>query len=554
MGKPDAPTPPNPIATAAGQTSTNVSTAVANAFLNNANQLTPDGELRYDPTGSYGWTDPVSGASYNIPRFTATQILSPNQQEIKGYNTETQKNLAWTGEQVSEKLGQHLSQNNLSLDGAPAAGDPNSLNTPQASTSFGYAGDLRRNLGYTGFQQSQFGDVGLPQFGFSTDVGSQQHGFGPAGDITRSYGPQDDFSSDRGRVEEALYGRLQPQLEKDRSRLEQQLADQGIRYGSQAYNDAMDNYNRQSTDARLAVTAQGGQEQQRMMDMAAQRAGFQNAAQQQAYTQAQGRGTFANQAQATDFAQNQSRGEFANKAQELAFKEMQARGEFANTAQQQQFQQTLQGGTFENQAQKDAFQQEALKGEFENAGLAQQLQQRQAQLGAQNTARGNYLTEQTALRNQPINEVSALMSGSQVSQPNWVNMNTSNIPTTDVAGLINNRFSQDMGIYQQQSASFNSLIGGIFGAIGGLGKGLSDRTAKENIDKVGTIFAAGPDGEHKPLPIYEWEYKKDIDPSGDRHVGPMAQDVEKIDKRAVYTRGGKKHIDMTRMGSILKAA
>ena len=34
----------------------------------------------------------------------------------------------------------------------------------------------------------------------------------------------------------------------------------------------------------------------------------------------------------------------------------------------------------------------------------------------------------------------------------------------------------------------------------------------------------------------------------------MAQDVEKIDKRAVQTRKGVKYIDTTRMGSILKVA
>ena len=74
MSKPDAPTPPNPVATAAASTSTNVGTAVANAFLNNTNQITPEGELRYDPTGSYTWHDPYTGMDVNIPTFTATQL------------------------------------------------------------------------------------------------------------------------------------------------------------------------------------------------------------------------------------------------------------------------------------------------------------------------------------------------------------------------------------------------------------------------------------------------------------------------------------------------
>ena len=77
MGKPSAPTPPNPYATASAATSTNVATAIANANLGNVNQVTPQGNLDYSNTGNYDFTDPVSGANYSIPQFTATQTLSP---------------------------------------------------------------------------------------------------------------------------------------------------------------------------------------------------------------------------------------------------------------------------------------------------------------------------------------------------------------------------------------------------------------------------------------------------------------------------------------------
>ena len=87
MSKPDAPTPPNPYQTAAAQTGTNVSTGVANAFLNNINQITPEGSLNYDVTGNYSWTDPSTGQTYNIPRFTSTQTLSPSGQAL--HNTRT---------------------------------------------------------------------------------------------------------------------------------------------------------------------------------------------------------------------------------------------------------------------------------------------------------------------------------------------------------------------------------------------------------------------------------------------------------------------------------
>jgi hypothetical protein len=103
-----------------------------------------------------------------------------------------------------------------------------------------------------------------------------------------------------------------------------------------------------------------------------------------------------------------------------------------------------------------------------------------------------------------------------------------------------------------QNQNMNNLLGGIFGAIGGVGRGmLSDRTAKENIDPIGTVFAAGPEKTGE-LPVYQYSYKDD--PSSTRRVGPMAQDVQKFDRSAVKTKGGKKYIDTTKLGSILKVA
>jgi hypothetical protein len=466
LGKPDPPAAPNPVDTARASTSTNVGTSIANAFLNNTNQITPEGSLRYDVTGDYTWYDPYTNTNIQIPTFTATQQLSQQQKDIYDQSTAAKYNLAGMANQQSARLSSLLGRE-IDLGAAPAAGDPSGIRgIGKAATEFG-------------------------------DVGSQLREFGDAGAITRSYGPSDNFSADRQRVEESLFGRLNPQLDRERANIEQRLADQGIRYGSPAYTAAMDDYNRQATDTRLGVTAAGGAEQQRMMDMAAQRAGFQNAAQQQDFMQQQARGQFYNAGQAADYTQAAGRAEFGN------------------------------------------------------AGLAQQLAQEQTAFNAENMARNQYMNEQYALRNQPINEISALLSGSQISNPNFVNTPNNQIPTTDVAGLINNRFSQGMDIYKQESANNNALIGGALGFAGNLAK-LSDVREKEDIDRMGTVFAANPQGEREELPIYEYSYKKD--PTSARHVGPMAQDVEKIDKRAVKTKGGTKYIDMARMGSILKAA
>ena len=80
--KPDPPQPPDPIRTAAGATATNVGTAVANPQMNNINQITPQGALTYSQTGTFDWNDPTTGQTYHIPLTTATQSLSPDQQNL----------------------------------------------------------------------------------------------------------------------------------------------------------------------------------------------------------------------------------------------------------------------------------------------------------------------------------------------------------------------------------------------------------------------------------------------------------------------------------------
>jgi hypothetical protein len=65
-------------------------------------------------------------------------------------------------------------------------------------------------------------------------------------------------------------------------------------------------------------------------------------------------------------------------------------------------------------------------------------------------------------------------------------------------------------------------------------------------------MATDPEGESSALPIYSYKYKDD--PAQRTRGGPMAQDVEKIDKSAVRTIGGVKHIDIPKLGEILKAA
>jgi len=155
MGKPSAPQPPNPITTAAAQTSTNVQSAVANAFLNNVNQNTPYGSLMYNQSGSYGWTDPTTGQTYNIPTFTATQTMTPQGQAILGQTQATEYNLAGMANAQSQKIASLLSSG-INLSGAPEAGSATGMmNVPAAQTSYGSGGPIQMSLGPTGMPITQ---------------------------------------------------------------------------------------------------------------------------------------------------------------------------------------------------------------------------------------------------------------------------------------------------------------------------------------------------------------------------------------------------------------
>lgn len=111
MGKKSAPDPTPPKETSAAQTGSGVSTSIANAFLTNMNETTADGTKTFDQTGEYSFTDPYTGQTYNVPRFSVTQTLSDAQQAIKDQNDAAGLNLATLGNNLSGTLGDQLTGN-----------------------------------------------------------------------------------------------------------------------------------------------------------------------------------------------------------------------------------------------------------------------------------------------------------------------------------------------------------------------------------------------------------------------------------------------------------
>lgn len=331
MGK-KAPKAPDPVQTAAAQTGTNVATATANSYLGNINEVTPDGSVSFNKTGMQSIFDPSTGKTYEVPQFTKTQTLSPQQQAIKAQQDAASLNLSSLGNTLSGKLGSQLTDN-----------------------------------------------------------------FKLGNEATES------------RLMELGRKRLDPAFASRRNDMQTQLSNQGIKLGSAAYDRAMKGMGEQENDAynQLLLTGRG------------------------------------------------------QASQEL-------------------------------------------------------------------------LTED----NQRINQIGALLSGGQVSQPNFLGANMPNIPTTDFAGLTQQKYQNDMNRYNQKQ----SMWGGLLSGIGSAAFALSDKRAKKNIKEVGELA-----GEK----LYTYEYKKGFGQPEGMQLGVMAQNVEKKRPEAVITGpDGFKRVDYSKAFSL----
>ncbi|MBZ9926778.1 tail fiber domain-containing protein [Mesorhizobium sp. BR1-1-4] len=146
------------------------------------------------------------------------------------------------------------------------------------------------------------------------------------------------------------------------------------------------------------------------------------------------------------------------------------------------------------------------------------------------SGRGQAVQEALAQNSAPINNLTALLSGSQVSQPNFVNANMPTIPTTDTAGLINTNYNQKLQAWQQDQANSSGVLGGLFGLGANIIK-YSDRRLKRNVRRVGE-YANG-------LAKYAFEYLW----GGGEQTGVMADEVRRFRPNAVFKVDGFDAVD-----------
>lgn len=143
------------------------------------------------------------------------------------------------------------------------------------------------SITYSQIGEHQVGDQMVPQFAQTTTLSPQQQaqydlinalqmqalGLGQnvlgnvESAVNQPFPTADSFTADRDAVVQGLIERNQPQMDRQRSMMETQLANQGIMPGSEAFKNRMDDLARQENDFRLAALNAGGAEQNRLFGL-----------------------------------------------------------------------------------------------------------------------------------------------------------------------------------------------------------------------------------------------------------------------------------------------
>ena len=220
--------------------------------------------------------------------------------------------------------------------------------------------------------------------------------------------------------QQAIMSRLQPQLRQNENATRQRLANQGLVTGGEAYENEMRTMGQNRNDLELQAAAQGIN-----LDAMMNQQGFEQAA---------------------------ARGQFGNEAQLNQFQSALQNAGMGNTALQQDYQNQLAAQTAQNAAVAQNFNQQLNLAQFGNAAQQQSLEQ------------------QLALRNQPLNQITGLMSGSQIQMPQFQGYQGANIAAAPIYQGVQDTFQGQMDQYGIRQQAKNNMMSGLMG-LGGSAAG-----------------------------------------------------------------------------------
>jgi hypothetical protein len=433
MGKkvPAPPPPPDPVATAEAQGKINRETAMAQAELNRLDEYTPYGSSVYTPL-----PPPSTG-------FRRDMTLDPAQQrQLDLTNAINEEQLRVAQEQVG-RIGEAVGEP-FSYAGMPAGGRA-WQSSPVSRT------EQRLREMATQPYDLQAGKPAAPTAQFIREAA--EAGDVAAGLATRSFDAPFDYSSApaapgadaaaRQQVIDSVYGqfksRLDPRFEGEQLAMETKLANSGIPRGSPAFSAAMDDFNRARNDAyqtaQNAAIQAGGLEQTRMF----------------------GLGTEARQNAIAE----------ANYLRQLPADEQR------RVLALQGVSQGMRGTQFDAQAnERDRqIQEEQMQRQLPMGELGALAAMQSGLFGLRDQHRARAIAEAANLRNVPLNETIALMSGTQIQNPAFGRAPQTGIAGTDFGGLVANQYASQVAGHNAQVQAANERTTGLIGMAATLGAG-----------------------------------------------------------------------------------
>lgn len=271
---PPAPSP-NPYAVAAAQTAANISTAIVNAKMQNADEETPEAYVTYSDNGTYSLDDPQYSSSgtlgstttRSIPLFKRVITLKPTQQAIFDANNAAKLLLAQTSNAQLVQIQSALSTP-FTTDVLPAGSDAPSAQTFTMSVSD--PGSMVRTIGST------------------------------------------DLTTYLETIRQAILYRPNIKLNYDRDQLIAKLANQGIIAGMDAYDREMQMFDWRANDQEQQAYLNSMQEATRRVSLEQLIAAFANDATRRTADKDILIGQFANQASIQRFSMLHSIADFIN--------------------------------------------------------------------------------------------------------------------------------------------------------------------------------------------------------------------------------------------------
>jgi hypothetical protein len=172
-----------------------------------------------------------------------------------------------------------------------------------------------------------------------------------------------------------------------------------------------------------------------------------------------------NQTQNQQFQQGLAGAQFGNQTQNQAYNQLMGAAGMDSANALQGYNMGMGSANLYNQNQQNAFGQDVTAANMWNQNQGQDFSQQMQTSQYQNQLRQQQIAEQMQARNMPLNEMNAILSGTQVGMPTMPSFNTSqSAGGTNLLGAAQQQYQAQMNNYnaqQQQGANTMGTIGSV---------------------------------------------------------------------------------------------